>query len=103
MAQQQVVSIIRDEIVQDEQFARSAVINQPIGQNWLYITCLNFMQILKGQMATVVPEMLPKKSSNLKKENVQGIILDLRNNGGGSLPEVVNMVGLFIKRARLFR
>jgi carboxyl-terminal processing protease len=33
----------------------------------------------------------------LKKENVQGIILDLRNNGGGSLPEVVNMVGLFIK------
>ncbi|HEY2726634.1 MAG TPA: carboxy terminal-processing peptidase, partial [Parafilimonas sp.] len=33
----------------------------------------------------------------LEKENVQGIILDLRNNGGGSLPEVVNMVGLFIK------
>ncbi|TAF49715.1 MAG: tail-specific protease, partial [Sphingobacteriia bacterium] len=33
----------------------------------------------------------------LKKENVKGIVMDLRNNGGGSLAEVVKMVGLFIK------
>ena len=33
----------------------------------------------------------------LKKENVEGIILDLRNNGGGSLSKVVEIGGLFIK------
>jgi carboxyl-terminal processing protease len=33
----------------------------------------------------------------LKSENVQAVIIDIRNNGGGSLGEVINMVGLFIK------
>ena len=33
----------------------------------------------------------------MKAENVEGIIMDLRGNGGGSLPEVVKMVGLFIE------
>ena len=32
----------------------------------------------------------------LKKDNVDGIIMDLRNNGGGSLPDVVEMLGVFI-------
>ncbi|MEL0028561.1 MAG: S41 family peptidase, partial [Perlucidibaca sp.] len=34
--------------------------------------------------------------SELKQEQVQGIILDLRNNGGGSLPEVNDLIGEFI-------
>lgn len=33
----------------------------------------------------------------LKKANVDGIIIDLRQNGGGSLPEAINLTGLFIK------
>ncbi len=33
----------------------------------------------------------------LKQQKVDGIVIDLRNNGGGALPEVVQMVGLFIK------
>jgi carboxyl-terminal processing protease len=33
---------------------------------------------------------------NLKKEKVDGIVLDLRNNGGGSLMDVVDMVGIFV-------
>ena len=33
----------------------------------------------------------------LKEEGIQGLVLDLRNNGGGSLPTVVEMAGLFIK------
>ena len=34
----------------------------------------------------------------LKAQNVEGIILDLRNNGGGSLTEVVDIMGLFMKK-----
>jgi carboxyl-terminal processing protease len=33
----------------------------------------------------------------LKAEGVEGIVMDLRNNGGGSLPEAVDLTGLFIK------
>jgi carboxyl-terminal processing protease len=33
----------------------------------------------------------------LKKENIQGLVMDLRRNGGGSLEEAVNLTGLFIK------
>ena len=36
------------------------------------------------------------RSGKLKNEGVKGIIIDLRNNGGGSLDDVVKMAGLFI-------
>ena len=39
-----------------------------------------------------------KLLEQLKKEKVDGVIVDLRNNGGGSLQEAVQMVGLFIKK-----
>ena len=42
-------------------------------------------------------EDVANELKKLKAENVDGVILDLRNNGGGSLYEVVQMVGLFIK------
>ncbi|MCH8171522.1 MAG: carboxy terminal-processing peptidase, partial [Bacteroidetes bacterium] len=34
----------------------------------------------------------------LKKEKVNGVIVDLRNNGGGSLQEAISLTGLFIKK-----
>lgn len=92
----QVVSLIRDEIVQDEQFARSAVISEgdaKIGYIFLPEFYVDFERPDGNRCSQDVANEIIK----LKKENVQGIILDLRNNGGGSLPEVVNMVGLFIK------
>ena len=45
---------------------------------------------------TGVQSMWPGKSLKLKEAKVDGIVLDLRNNGGGSLYDVVQMVGLFI-------
>ncbi len=92
----QVVPLVRDEIVQDEQFARSAVINEgnaKIGYIFLPEFYVDFERPDGNRCSQDVANEIIK----LKKENVQGIILDLRNNGGGSLPEVVNMVGLFIK------
>ena len=92
----QVISLIRDEIVQDEQFARSAVVhegNAKIG----YIFLPEFYADFDRPNGNRCSQDVAKEIIKLKNENVQGIILDLRNNGGGSLPEVVNMVGLFIK------
>ncbi len=92
----QIVSLIRDEIVQDEQFARSAVIND--GNSKIgYIFLPEFYVDFERPDGNRCSQDVANEIIKLKKENVQGIILDLRNNGGGSLPEVVNMVGLFIK------
>ena len=49
----------------------------------------------KGNKATDDVEEL---INNLKKEGAQGLILDLRRNGGGYLSEAVNLAGLFISR-----
>jgi carboxyl-terminal processing protease len=92
----QVVALTRDEIVLDEQFARSSVITEgdkKIG----YIYLPEFYVDFERPDGNRCSQDVAKEIVKLQKENVQGIILDLRNNGGGSLPEVVNMVGLFIK------
>ena len=93
----EVVPIIRDEIVQDEQFARSAVISEPEGKIG-YIFLPEFYADFERQDGNRCSQDVANEIIKLKKENVKGIILDLRYNGGGSLPEVVNMVGLFIKQ-----
>ena len=91
-----VVSMIREEIVQDEFNARSAVIQNgkdKIGYIWLQDFYADF-EDPKGHRCS---EDVAKEVIKLKAENVSGIVIDIRNNGGGSLYEVVKMVGLFIK------
>lgn len=91
-----VVSLLRDEIVQDEAFARSAIVNnnnKKIGYIYLPEFYADFERPNGSRCAADVAAEVLK----LKAEHVDGIILDLRTNGGGSLYEVVQMVGLFIK------
>jgi len=47
---------------------------------------------------TIPPRMSPKLVQRLKRENVAGIILDFRNNGGGLLDQAVDLTGLFVKQ-----
>lgn len=92
----QVVSLIRDEIVQDETFARSSVINSG-GKKIGYIFLPEFYADFDRPDGNRCSVDVANEIKKLKAENVEGIVLDLRNNGGGSLYEVVQMVGLFIK------
>lgn len=90
-----VVSLIRDEIVLDETFARSAIINEgsrKIG----YIYLPEFYADWERPNGAKSAEDVAKEIQKLKDEQVDGIIMDLRNNGGGSLYDVIQMVGLFI-------
>ena len=91
------VSILRDEIVQDEGFARSVIVknnDKKIGYILLPDFYANF-EDPKGARSSVD---VAKEVEKLKEEKVDGIVIDLRNNGGGSLYEVIQMVGLFIKQ-----
>jgi carboxyl-terminal processing protease len=90
------VIMIRDEIVQEDALARSAVINNN-GKKIGYIYLSGFYADFKNPNGAHCAADVAKELVNLKKENIEGLILDLRNNGGGSLQEVVKMLGLFIK------
>ncbi|MBG9374885.1 carboxy terminal-processing peptidase [Panacibacter sp. DH6] len=92
----QIVSLVRDEIVQDETFARSSVITDD-GKKIGYIYLPEFYADFDRPEGNRCSQDVANEVKKLKAENVEGIILDLRNNGGGSLYEVVQMVGLFIK------
>jgi carboxyl-terminal processing protease len=91
-----VVSLIRDEIKQDETYARSAIINQN-GNKIGYIYLPEFYADFEKQDGNRCSMDVAAELIKLKSEKVDGVILDLRNNGGGFLTEVTNMVGLFIK------
>ncbi|OYW78763.1 MAG: tail-specific protease, partial [Sphingobacteriia bacterium 32-37-4] len=90
------VSLIREKIEQDEGLARSAVIMQ--GKDKIgYIALPDFYANFEDKNGFKCSEDVAAEVRKLKAENVKGIVIDLRNNGGGSLLEVVKMVGLFIK------
>ena len=90
-----VISIIRDEIKLDDTFAKSAIINGDKKLGYIYLP--EFYVDFNDPNGAKCSEDVAKEIAKLKAENVEGIIMDLRGNGGGSLPEVVKMVGLFIE------
>jgi carboxyl-terminal processing protease len=90
-----VISIIRDEIKLDDTFAKSAIINGDHKIGYIYLP--EFYVDFADPNGAKCSEDVAKEIEKLKTEKVDGIIMDLRSNGGGSLPEVVKMVGLFIE------
>ena len=92
-----VVSLIRDEIVQDEKFARSVIVNSDRGKIG-YIYLPEFYADFENSNGNRCYIDVAKELVKLKEENVDGVVLDLRNNPGGSLGDVVEMVGLFVNQ-----
>jgi carboxyl-terminal processing protease len=90
-----VVPLVRDEIVLDDTFARAAIIND--GDRKLgYIYLPEFYADFEHPTGNRCSVDVAKELSYLKNQKVDGVIMDLRGNGGGSLVDVVKMVGLFI-------
>jgi len=92
----EVVTVTRDVVVLEETYARSSLIKDSTGTYGLIELpkfYINFQDYTERNAATDVK----KELEQLKQKNVKGIILDLRNNGGGSLKTVVDMTGYFIE------
>jgi carboxyl-terminal processing protease len=90
-----VVALKRDEIKLDDTFAKSAIINGEHKIGYIYLPEF-YMDFEKADGAKCSDDVA-KEIEKLKAEKVEGIVMDLRGNGGGSLPEVVKMAGLFIE------
>ena len=98
-----VVALIRDEIKLEDQEAKAKIIDLPQdGGKTLRLGIIDLPSFYadmasrkpgRKSTTTDVGRLLTK----LKAENVKGVILDLRRNGGGSLEEAISLTGLFIK------
>lgn len=89
------IKLVRDVIEQEEVFARSAIIEDN-GEKYGIIYLPEFYTDLNNKKSRDPSDDIAKEITELKKENIKGLIFDLRNNGGGSLEEVVEISGLFI-------
>ena len=92
------ITILRDEVILDEGFAKSAILELEgeVG-NVGYITLPKFYADFENPNGRSCAEDVEIEVKKLMQANVKGIILDLRNNSGGSLNDVVQMTGLFIE------
>jgi carboxyl-terminal processing protease len=90
------VSLTRDVVELEESYAKSANIikgSEKYGLINLPKFYVDFEDYSERNAATDVAQEVER----LKQEGAEGLILDLRDNGGGSLKTVVEMAGLFIK------
>ena len=91
-----VVKLVREKIIQDEVYARSTIVNN--GKSKIgFISLPEFYANFDDPNGRRCADDVAKEIVKLKEEKVEGIVLDLRNNGGGSLYDVVRMVGLFVE------
>jgi carboxyl-terminal processing protease len=94
------VTLVRDQIITEESVAKSAIFDMPgVIENVGYIKLPKFYSSFDdGPKSTSCAEDVAKEVEKLKESKVNGIILDLRNNTGGSLSDVVDMSGLFVEQ-----
>lgn len=92
------VVIERDEVIIDEGFARSVILTQENGDRIGYIKLPRFYSSFEGKNGNSCAQDVKKELIKLQEEGIDGIVLDLRNNGGGSLRDVIDMSGLFIEK-----
>ncbi len=97
----EIIPIIRDVVHIEETFVKSTVLPSAKGGKIGYIMIPSFYRDFEktrnGDKARNSTDDTQEAIVNLKKSGIDGLILDLRNNGGGSLVDAVDITGLFIK------
>jgi len=103
-ARHHIVSLVRDKISLDKQAAKQTILSVKDGDNTRkigVITLPAFYEDIEARRKgdkdyRSASRDVEKLITELKKEKVDGILFDLRNNGGGSLSEAIDLTGLFI-------
>ena len=90
-----VIKIIRDEVEIEETYAKSSTVLKD-GKLYGVIYLPKFYIDFENKDSRDAAKDIALEVDRLKKQGVQGIALDLRDNGGGSLRTVVDIAGLFI-------
>lgn len=91
------ISITRDVVEIEETYARSTTVEKN-GRKYGIIYLPKFYFDIKDRKTRTAAKDVALEIERLKKENIQGLIMDLRDNGGGSLQTVIEISGLFIEK-----
>jgi carboxyl-terminal processing protease len=91
------IPVKRDLVVLEESYARSSVINR-FDKKYGLIHLPKFYVDFKSYKERNAALDVEQEIVNLKEASIEGLIIDLRNNGGGSLQTVVDIAGLFIDK-----
>ena len=92
-----VITIIRDEVEIEETYVKSSIIEKN-GLKYGVINLPKFYINFEDKNSRDAGKDVALEVERLKKEGIQGIIMDVRDNGGGSLKTVVDIAGLFIDK-----
>jgi carboxyl-terminal processing protease len=92
-----VISIIRDVVQLDETFVKSSIVEKD-GKKYGVIDLPKFYIDFSDDASRDSSKDMEKEIERLKKEGVDGLLIDLRNNGGGSLKTAIEISGLFIDK-----
>lgn len=90
------VTLIREEVAIEDTFARSIIVTSKDGKKYGFINLPSFNADFEDAKGRNASDDIKNELIKLKAQNVEGIVLDLRNNGGGSLTEVGDIMGLFM-------
>ena len=90
------ISIERDIVLLEETYIKSSLVEKD-GNNYGIINIPKFYIDFENQDNRDAAKDLKIEINRLKDQGVQGLVIDLRNNGGGSLKTVVDMAGMFIE------
>lgn len=93
------IVLTRAVVIMEESYASSLVLTDAGGTvRTGYIFLPQFYQDFQDRNGRKCSDDVAKEIEKLNAEGIDGLIIDLRNNGGGSLPEAVKMAGLFFPK-----
>jgi carboxyl-terminal processing protease len=92
-----VITLIRDEIEIEETYLKSSIVEKN-GLKYGVIYLPKFYINFENEDSRDAGKDMAIEVERLKKEGVNGIVLDVRDDGGGSLKTVVDIAGLFIEQ-----
>ncbi|PLX92580.1 MAG: hypothetical protein C0621_09090 [Desulfuromonas sp.] len=94
-----IIPIVRDVVQIEETFVKSAILDDPEGPSFGYLRIPSFyrdFQASTSEGGRNCSDDVRDELKALKEAKVAGIVIDLRNNGGGALTDAVNIAGFFI-------
>lgn len=90
------ITLVRDVVELEETYAKSATVEKD-DRRFGVINLPKFYFDMQNYKERNAAKDVKEEIIRLKKEGMEGLVLDLRNNGGGSLQTVVDIAGLFIE------
>lgn len=95
------VKLVAQKVASDENNVKGYVLEKD-GTKLGYISLPSFYTDMENNTLPGCANDVAKEILKLEKDTISGLIIDLRNNGGGSMLEAINLAGIFVDEGPLF-